>query len=210
MNLFACEDNPVEAAKALPDKHVCKMCIENAQMLAVAVGDVDGLGWGTLRKKDGTPYSQKAHINHPSTKWVRASYGNLAWTIIHGLALCDEFEHRFGKPHASKVAHLDAKALFEANKPELDLNSHWELHQTFARAMPEEIKFDKSIDSITAYRKYLTLNKPWAAWTRDESRKPTWWNPSLYQECRSQSTESHTSKMESLSTKTSMTSSKKP
>ena len=74
MNLFACHDHPVKAAQALPDKHVVKMCIENAQMLAVALGDLHGLGWGEIRKKDGSYYSQRAHYNHPSTVWVRSSY----------------------------------------------------------------------------------------------------------------------------------------
>ena len=60
MNLFACEEHPVKAAQALPDKHVVKMCIENAQMLAVALGDLHGLDWGQIRKKDGTYYSQRA------------------------------------------------------------------------------------------------------------------------------------------------------
>lgn len=179
MNLFACNENPIEAAKCLPDKHVCKMCIENAQMLAVAVGSLHGFGWGTIRKKDGSPYSQKAHFNHPSTVWIRETYANLAWAITHGLALCDEFEHRYGKPHASKVAHMDAWALFEKNTG-LTLDN-WENHLPFARAMAyPEIKDDESIDSVEAYRKYLTLHKPWASWARDESRKPTWWNPSLY------------------------------
>ena len=179
MNLFACYDNPIEAARCLPDKHVCKMCIENAQMLAVAVGSLHGFGWGTIRKKDGSAYSEKAHFNHPSTVWVRATYPNLAWAITHGLALCDEFEHRYGKPHASKVAHMDAKALFDKNTG-LTLDD-WEQHTPFARAMAfPEIKGDESIDSVEAYRKYLTLHKPWASWARDESRKPTWWNPSLY------------------------------
>ena len=190
MNLFACDQDPVQAAQWLPDKHVCKMCIENAQMLAVAVGTLHGYGWGNIRKKDGSNYSEKAHFNHPSTKWVRATFENLAWTIAHGLALCDEFEHRFGKPHASKVAHQDAMALFLENTS-LDLDC-WRDHAPFARAMPEELKFDETIDHVTAYRKYLTLHKPWASWERDKTRKPTWWNPSLYEECQSQSTENHT------------------
>ena len=54
MNLFACDLNPVKAAQCLPDKHVVKMCIENAQMLAVALGPKHGYGWGQIRKKDGT------------------------------------------------------------------------------------------------------------------------------------------------------------
>jgi hypothetical protein len=176
MNLFACESHPVKAAQALPDKHVVKMCIENAQMLAVALGELHGLGWGQIRKKDGTFYSQRAHFNHPSTKWVRSSYANLAWTIVHGLALCSEYTHRYGKIHASVIAHLDAKQLFTENAGSLSI---WCEAETFARAMPEYLKFDESITDIEAYRRYLVFHKPWAGW-KVEDRKPTWWDESLY------------------------------
>ena len=176
MNLFACDQNPVIAAQALPDKHVVKMCIENAQMLAVALGEQHGYGFGQIRKKDGTFYSQRAHFNHPSTKWVRASYANLAWTIVHGLALCSEYMYRYDKIHASVIAHLDAKRLFHENVGDLSI---WcEVGDSFARAMPEELKFDESIDDITAYRLYLVNHKPWASW-KVEDRKPTWWSQSI-------------------------------
>ena len=177
MNLFACDEHPVKAAQALPDKHVVKMCIENAQMLAVALGDQHGLDLGQIRKKDGTFYSQRAHYNHPSTVWVRSSYANLAWTIVHGLALCSEYMYRYGKIHASVIAHLDAKALFHRHTDwQLDF---WSLHTPFARAMPEYLKFDESISNIEAYRRYLVFHKPWAGW-KVEDRKPTWWDQSLY------------------------------
>ena len=177
MNLFACDPHPVKAAQALPDKHVVKMCIENAQMLAVALGDLHGLGFGQIRKKDGTFYSQRAHFNHPSTVWVRSSPANLAWTIVHGLALCSEYMYRYGKIHASVIAHLDAKRLFQQHTGlHLDV---WQHHQPFARAMPEYLKFDESIDNTEAYRRYLVFHKPWAGW-KVEGRKPTWWDESLY------------------------------
>ena len=176
MNLFACEEHPVKAAQALPDKHVVKMCIENAQMLAVALGDLHGLGWGEIRKKDGTFYSQRAHFNHPSTVWVRSSYANLAWTIVHGLALCSEYMYRYNKVHAAVIAHLDAKELFHANVP-FGLDS-WTLHTPFSRAMPEYLKFDENISDVNAYRMYLVNHKPWASW-KVEDRKPTWWDQSV-------------------------------
>ena len=175
MNLFACDPHPVKAAQALPDKHVVKMCIENAQMLAVALGEQHGLGWGQIRKKDGTFYSQRAHFNHPSTKWVRASHANLAWTIVHGLALCSEYMFRYGKIHASVIAHLDAKRLFIENAGSLSI---WCEVESFARAMPEHIKHDTSITDIDAYRIYLVNHKPWASW-KVEDRKPTWWSQSV-------------------------------
>ena len=175
MNLFACDQNPIVAAQALPDKHVVKMCIENAQMLAVALGDLHGYGYGQIRKKDGTFYSQRAHFNHPSTKWVRASHANLAWAIVHGLALCSEYMYRYDKIHASVIAHLDAKRLFHENVGKLSI---WCEVESFARAMPEHIKYDTNITDIDAYRIYLVNHKPWASW-KVEDRKPTWWSTSV-------------------------------
>ena len=175
MNLFACDQNPVKAAQSLPDKHVVKMCIENAQMLAVALGPKHGLGWGSIRKKDGFPYSERSHFNHPSTKWVRANHANLAWTIVHGLALCSEYMHRYDKVHASVIAHLDAKRLFTENAGSLSI---WRDVDSFARAMPEHLKFDENISDVTAYRLYLVNHKPWASW-KLEDRKPTWWSQSI-------------------------------
>ena len=171
MNLFACDQHPVRAAQCLPDKHVVKMCIENAQMLAVALGPLHGLGWGSIRKKDGFPYSERSHFNHPSTVWVRSSSANLAWTIVHGLALCSEYMYRYDKIHASVIAHLDAKRLFTENVGSLSL---WRDVESFARAMPQEIKDDTTISDVVAYRKYLVNHKPWAAW-KIESRRPGWW-----------------------------------
>lgn len=172
MNLFACDTDPVKAAQALPDKHVVKMCIENAQMLAVALGSLHGLGWGNIRKKDGSFYSERAHFNHPSTKWVRETNANLAWAIVHGLALCHEYTYRYGKTHASVIAHIDAKRIFEEKVGSLYI---WREVKTFARAMPVEIKEDSSITDVEAYRKYLVFHKPWASWKTSE-RQPSWWS----------------------------------
>ena len=47
--------------------------------------------------------------------------------------------------------------------------------QDFVRAMPDEFKFDTSIDTFTAYKMYIA-SKPWVAsnYLRDPSRKPDW------------------------------------
>ena len=45
----------------------------------------------------------------------------------------------------------------------------------FAFAGPDEFKFDTSIDTLTAYKRYIS-SKPWAAsnYLRDPSKKPDW------------------------------------
>ena len=46
---------------------------------------------------------------------------------------------------------------------------------SFPRAMPEEWKFDDSIDTFVAYKRYIA-SKPWAAtnYLRIPDRKPEW------------------------------------
>ena len=171
MNIFACHESPFQAAMALPDRHIVKMPLETAQMLAVAFGQ-HGLGLGTLRKADGTPYADTAFRNHPCTVWVRKSFANLAWTIAHGQALCWEYTHRYGKRHACLTAMGDADELYRQCGFGLGI---YDMHDTFVRAMPDDIKNDASIDEVTAYRRYLQT-KTWAAWKRDPSRKPEWWS----------------------------------
>ena len=45
----------------------------------------------------------------------------------------------------------------------------------FAFAGPDEFKFDTSIDTFTAYKRYIS-SKPWVAsnYLRDPSKKPNW------------------------------------
>ncbi len=47
----------------------------------------------------------------------------------------------------------------------------------FARAMPEEWKYDDSIDTFTAYKMYVA-SKPWVKdnYLRLPDRKPSWVN----------------------------------
>ena len=83
--------------------------------------------------------------------------------------------YRYDKIHASVIAHLDAKRLFHENVGKLSI---WCEVESFARAMPEHIKYDTNITDIDAYRIYLVNHKPWASW-KVEDRKPTWWSTSV-------------------------------
>ena len=173
MNIFAVDNSPMASAMCLPDKHVLKMPVETSQMLAVCLGYEHGLGLGRIRKRDGEFYSQSAFRNHPCTVWARASHANLAWLIVHGQMLCVEFMHRYGKRHSCMTALGDASHLFGQTGYGLGIYC---CHDEFARAMPEDLKSDTTIDSITAYRRYLIREKKWAKWCRDPRRKPEWWN----------------------------------
>ena len=45
----------------------------------------------------------------------------------------------------------------------------------FSRAMPDEFKYDDSIDTFTAYKRYIA-SKPWVKdnYLRKPERKPSW------------------------------------
>lgn len=191
MNLFVVDRDPVKAAECLPSKLIVKMPLETCQMLAVNMGPLY-LDWGPIRKKDGTAYGHKGFRNHPSTIWARESHPNMAWMITHGLALCGEYTRRYGgKTHACVLGLLDAKKHFEVNtgKP----LAVWREVTRFARAMPEELKDNKSIDDVTAYRLYINGYKKYAEWKRRPEAKPSWWDEELFSQCLSRSIASPTS-----------------
>ena len=165
MNIFVTDPDPVKSAQCLPDKHVVKMPLESCQMLAIVASTKWGHGFGKLPKLDGTPYltDKGAFRGHPCTIWAQENY---RWLIEHGLALCAEYTHRYGKVHSCQHTLEHAKMIFPPSNGEVT---------PFARAMPDEFKYDTSIDTITAYKNYIG-SKPWVAsnYLRDPSRKPDW------------------------------------
>ena len=175
MNIFVTDSCPIQSARNLPDKHIVKMPLETCQMLSIIYSDWY-YGVGKLYKSDGTPYrtSHGAFRNHPCTQWAAANQYNLAWLIAHGIALCNEYTARYHKRHTCHDVIRQALVIYAR------CFSHWPSAQAyrkvthFTRAMPESIKFDTSIDTITAYKQYLNT-KPWLAtnYLRIPSRKPS-------------------------------------
>ena len=111
-------------------------------------------------------------ITHQRSGIAETLY-NTAWLIQHGCALTSEYHHRYGKIHTCAKTLFEAKKLFH-RKTELAINCHIQANN-FARAMPEEFKYDDSIDTFTAYKMYIA-SKPWAKdnYLRKPERKPDW------------------------------------
>ena len=175
MNIFVTNQCPIQSARNLPDKHVVKMPLETCQMLAIIYSDWY-YGIGKLHRINGIPYAtaRGAFRNHPCTQWAAAEYWHLSWLISHGLALCDEYTARYDKVHACQAPMLEAVDIFEAA---FDFNVDIykdSLPMTFTRAMPEYLKYDNTISTITAYHRYLNT-KPWLSsnYLRIPSRKPS-------------------------------------
>jgi hypothetical protein len=174
MNIFVTDECPVLSAAELPDKHIVKMPLETCQLISVIYSKWY-YDWGTITKKDGTPYStaKGAFRNHPCTKWAAESYENLAWLIRHGYALCNEYRHRYGKTHSCLDTLYDAEDIFTDKT--CDTIGIYKDVKTFTRAMPDEWKNDTTIDTFEAYKRYIA-SKPWVAdnYLRIPSRKPDW------------------------------------
>ena len=169
MNIFVTSSCPEQSAIALPDKLIVKMPLECCQLLSY-IASPTFHNYGSLPKKDGTPYMTRAnngHMKHPCTLWGSQSIHNATWILYHGLMLCEEYQRRYQKRHACYDTLLVAHDIF----PEGNLDKV----EPFIRAMPDDLKLDKTIDTFTAYKKYIA-SKPWvsANYLRIPSRKPSW------------------------------------
>jgi hypothetical protein len=137
MNVFYINEDPIIAARELADDHIRKMQIESAQMCCTA-------HWETGAE---APY-KRAHVNHPSTKWVRESIEHYRWLVKHGLEICDEFEKRYGKHHKTK----DVLLWLQQNEPSIPNNGFTEP----PLCMPDEFK---KKDAIEAYKNFYINDK---------------------------------------------------
>ena len=174
MNIFVTNDCPVQSARNLPDKHIVKMPLETCQMLAIIYSDWY-YGVGKLLKQDGTPYRTQhgAFRNHPCTQWAAANQYNLAWLLMHGLGLCEEYTLRYHKIHTCQDVIHQAIRIYDSIFDEPVYTAYYKVG-LFTRAMPEYLKYDTTITTIQAYKAYLNT-KPWLAtnYLRIPSRKPS-------------------------------------
>ena len=162
MNIFVLDKNPRVAARMMCDKHIPKMVLESAQMMASALrrhGATDDMMPLT---KSGTPY-KGGHKHHPCTVWAGDSRTNFYWLADHASALCFEYLSRFGKVHACE------KPLQRMNNLSWQIQPMGEL-TPFAQAMPDEYRDD---DAIKAYRAYYH-SKQFAKWDKG-TPAPDWW-----------------------------------
>ena len=170
MNIFVTNPSPTLSARCLPDKHIVKMPLETCQMLSIVCSKKWGHDYGELHRINGEPYKTEkgAFRNHPCTIWANQCLKNTWWLLAHGLALCNEYSWRYGKILSWEKTLVEATEIIpSAPKPYLP--------KSFTFAGPDEYKYDTSIDTFTAYKRYIS-SKPWAAsnYLRDPSRKPNW------------------------------------
>lgn len=163
MNIFALHPQAREAARMLCDKHVPKMAVESAQMLASALIRHGATPDEMPLTKKGTPYRGGYH-RHPCTVWAGESKANFIWLAHHGHEICLEYTRRFRKIHSCEKPII--KMILMMNK------IPYSKGQTqFPQCMPDEYK--NSSDPVEAYRDYY-MSKHFAKWKKGRL-EPAWY-----------------------------------
>jgi len=165
MNVFYVDRVPGVAARDLCNQHIVKMPIECAQMLANCFSKEQLAADGVPRTQKGT-VRKYSYYNHPCSKWLRESRGNMRWLVLHGLAMCEEKRVRYpGKPalFVEGFLHWCACHIHDSLVPEGDFT-------TPPLCMPDEYKQD---DPVEAYRDFYCGEKmSFAVWPA--YRTPEW------------------------------------
>ena len=185
MNIFALSKSPSQSAIEMLDKHIVKMPTETCQMLHTNI-----LYMEYIKKHDkeptlnelkvfhwhnDSPLMKPAMLNHPSTIWARQSLANFRWLYQHGLALCEEYTHRYGKVHGTHQRILDCTQY----APMLNDYPYTKNKLTpVSIAMDDKYRIENTFDDewdfvIESYRHYYLEGKwQFAEW---KTQKPLCW-----------------------------------
>jgi len=197
MNIFALSTCPDESAEQMIDKHITKMPTETCQMLHTNIlymnyveahDEEPSLAkLKEFHRSIGSNLMKPAMLNHPSTIWARQSIANFHWLYQHGIALCEEYTHRYGKRHGSHdrilngmrqrgdayvfpVKGLTPVTIAMADEYRLDREEYFEQN-------PNNNEWDFVNDSYKHY--YLEAKWEFASW-KTEERRPEWFPANLY------------------------------
>lgn len=197
MNLFYLDEDHDTNAQYHVDKHVSKMVLEVAEMICMAHWVTDSVGYAPFKlEKDvydtvveykneykneapedrPIPYvGRNAHLNHPSTIWVRSSAENYAWANCYMGAL--EAERRIRNPNGVQVHK--SYALTTALKPAIIKDVGFTKFPLAMKAMKDKYPhYYNENDPISSYRYFYMLDKAtFASWK--VRGKPYWWDESI-------------------------------
>lgn len=186
MNIFVLSESPSEAAQYHCDRHVLKMIIEYAQLLATAHRILDGTEKRvTYLTKAGTKRTKKVwvhpdpefdaglyaatHVNHPCAVWARDCDSNYAWLRSCWASLVREYGKRYSKSHKTWITQQN----FLMHRP-MNIRCT-EMRTPFPLAMPDEYK---TMDPVDSYRRYYLGDKSrFAKWAH--SPVPDWYGRGL-------------------------------
>lgn len=174
MNIFVTDKDPVVAAQNLCDKHINKMIVESAQMLANTFSLERLAESDCPRSQKGSPRSH-GYSKHPCTLWTCKSKANIQWLIEHALEMNNERKYRW----EDKPDHFSIEFI-KWCKENLDDSEVEETKLTeFAIAISDNMHCRQAVndfDSLSAvdkYRLYYKHDKPFAKWTK--RLNPSWY-----------------------------------
>jgi hypothetical protein len=162
MNIFYLSHKPSRCARWHCDKHVVKMILETTQLLytahwvlAAAAGVAPSLSSAPTLVSNPAQHGYLSISNkkHPSAIWARESLSHYKWLCELGMALCEEFQHRFGK---HKAHSCEEHIYWLAAHPPAQIPRRGWVRQP-PQAMPDEYRH--ATDAIRGYRAYYKLNK---------------------------------------------------
>lgn len=102
------------------------------------------------RARDASLY-RPTHVSHPCVLWASRTSANLRWLILHGLALLDEADFRFGVKERKCRPILQHSLHYAEHGPAGKL----EPFQNSARLAPGVLDFTDVQPTTLAYRQYL-------------------------------------------------------
>ena len=191
MNIFILDTDPATAAQMHCDKHVPKMCVEAAQMIASALRRHGATDEDMPLTKAGKPY-KGGYKHHPCTVWAGDSWPNFVWLSIHAISLCAEYRKRFGKDHACLVPIMQMESqgrhyIYKEKMNWSEQGNYIGELTPFALAMPDEyrprtwttkttqepIMRSCGDTAVQAYRRYYH-SKQFAKWEKG-TPAPDWW-----------------------------------
>jgi hypothetical protein len=181
MNIFILNESPIIAAQEQCDKHVVKMIVESAQMLSTAHRMLDGnetrrqsKSGKTMSKYWELPDNRESvlykavHMGHPCTVWTMESKTNYVWHYAHFIALCDEYQYRYGKKHLTDQLLSETLKKIPDNIPDIK-------RTPFKLAMgsnPECV----SKDPVESYRRFYETKQERFKMVWSKRPVPSWFN----------------------------------
>jgi len=158
MNIFIVDSDPEQAARALFDKHIVKMPLESTQIICTVLHD---LGVKDLQYRP-------THRNHPVVRWAGSAASNFDWLFTHARELCNEYERRYGRVHASRLVLVDAG--------HRTVNFPSRARTPFVQSMPEELRGPDAVEAYRRYYRYKIKMKPHLARWTEPGYQPDWLN----------------------------------
>ena len=174
MNIFVTDKDPYQAAQNLCDKHVSKMVVESAQMLANCFSLEVLASCGCPRTQKGNT-RKHSYAKHPCTIWAMNNKSIMMWLIRHGISMAREKKFRTEKEHFSE--RFIMWCMFNMHRSNVPSGSLTE----FAVAINQNQKCRthpnfENLSVVEKYREYYNYDKShFAKWTKRNA--PNWYSP---------------------------------